>query len=188
MESWIYLTEPEALCSNNGSNQLRSGGQTLPGDGSQCYMQLTVRGFASIIRVCSLHVSTVRKVSSSSGIAIYLGAYTSKHHELSSELHLCFRIQKDFMDHWHEIRVSFMSQKITRLLNTVPFIVGIVWPAVPDSALALGACLHTKIRFSESSFEFWVVLQHTSCERFMPWRGAPVSLKLDMKVLLCMYV
>lgn len=148
--------EPEALCCNNGSNQLRSGGQTPPGDGSQCYMQLTVCGFAFIICVCSLHASAVWKVSSSNSIAIHLGAYTSKHHELSSELHLCSRIQKDFMDHWHEIRVGFMSQKITRLLNTVPFIVGIVWPAVPDSALALGACL--RIRFSESSFKFWVVL------------------------------
>lgn len=41
-------------------------------------------------------------------LAIHLGTHTSKHHELSSKLHLCLTIEKDFMDHWHEIRESVL--------------------------------------------------------------------------------
>lgn len=64
--------------------------------------------------LCLLDIVTLKAVSSGSSTAIHLGTHTSKHHELSSELHLCLRIQKDFTDHWHEIRESFLWVRQSR--------------------------------------------------------------------------
>lgn len=74
--------------------------------------------------------------SSSNSMAIHLGAHTSKHHELSCELHFGLRIRTDFMDHWHEITVSFMRQNHNAIEHGT-VIVSIVGPVIPDSASSL---------------------------------------------------
>lgn len=74
--------------------------------------------------------------SSSNSMAIHLGSHTSKHHELSCELHFGLRIRTDFMDHWHEITVSFMRQNHNAIEHGT-VIVSIVGPVIPDSASSL---------------------------------------------------